>query len=53
MNREWKLGGRRGLYFGSLSMALASKVSWYMLKALRDADTEEQSKWMNDTEIEK
>lgn len=41
VNRECRLGGSRGLYFGSLATALLSRVSWYKLRALSDVDTAE------------
>jgi hypothetical protein len=39
VNRECRLGGSSGLYFGTFPAALWSKVSWYKLRALTDADT--------------
>ena len=42
VNRECRLGGSRGLYFGSLPTALFSSVSWYKLRALSDVDTGEK-----------
>lgn len=39
VNRECRLGGSSGLYFGSFPTALLSKVSWYKLRELSDAYT--------------
>lgn len=42
VNRECRLGGSRGLYFGSFPTAVWSRVSWYKLRALSDVDTGEK-----------
>jgi hypothetical protein len=42
VNRECRVGGSRGLYFGSFPAAVWSRVSWYKLRALSDDDTEEK-----------